>query len=441
MFYVAYFKDGSAGAVRPITFLYNGGPGSSTVWLHMGAFGPKRVVTPGDPHLPPAPYTLVDNPPACSTPATWSSSTRPARASAASPGPTRRRRSTASTPTPMPSPSSSPSSSASTADGTRRSTCSARATARPARRCSSMNLESQRAVDFNGVILLSQILNFGLTPDKPTAIPGQIALRAGAARPTPRPPGTTTSLGADASGPAGAPRRGRALRDDRVRARARSRATRFGRRQSARRSPRSSTTIPACRSTTSSRRACASRRRIRETLQDAGPDHRPARLALRRARHGPAEKEPDYDPSPRRRLGLRQAFNDYVRRELQFGDDRTFKPSIDLSGLDASSTRAREIQPSSGRAQCHPRSSQCDEAQSESQGAAACRLFRFRDTVFRRRYEMRHLPMPAALQGNIEYRFYDRDTFTPRTRRSRICTIPLPASSAAPVTPPTFRLG
>ena len=45
MFYVAYFKSGDQSAQRPITFFYNGGPGSSTVWLHMGAFGPKRVVT------------------------------------------------------------------------------------------------------------------------------------------------------------------------------------------------------------------------------------------------------------------------------------------------------------------------------------------------------------------------------------------------------------
>ena len=46
---------------RPITFLYNGGPGSSTVWLHMGAFGPRRVVTPDDKHAPAAPYRVVDN--------------------------------------------------------------------------------------------------------------------------------------------------------------------------------------------------------------------------------------------------------------------------------------------------------------------------------------------------------------------------------------------
>ena len=44
-----------------MTFLYNGGPGSSTVWLHMGAFGPRRVVTADDTHTPAPPYRLVNN--------------------------------------------------------------------------------------------------------------------------------------------------------------------------------------------------------------------------------------------------------------------------------------------------------------------------------------------------------------------------------------------
>jgi carboxypeptidase C (cathepsin A) len=62
MFYVAYFKKDAKAEDRPITFFYNGGPGSSTVWLHMGSLGPKHVVTDTDQHLPAAPYRLVDNP-------------------------------------------------------------------------------------------------------------------------------------------------------------------------------------------------------------------------------------------------------------------------------------------------------------------------------------------------------------------------------------------
>jgi len=61
MFYVAYFKKGVAAAKRPVTFLYNGGPGSASLWLHMGAFGPRRVVTADHTHTPAAPYKVVNN--------------------------------------------------------------------------------------------------------------------------------------------------------------------------------------------------------------------------------------------------------------------------------------------------------------------------------------------------------------------------------------------
>jgi carboxypeptidase C (cathepsin A) len=61
MSYVAYFKGKAADPRRPVTFIFNGGPGSSTVWLHMGAFGPKRVLTLTDSHTPAAPYKIVNN--------------------------------------------------------------------------------------------------------------------------------------------------------------------------------------------------------------------------------------------------------------------------------------------------------------------------------------------------------------------------------------------
>jgi carboxypeptidase C (cathepsin A) len=61
MFYAAYFKKDAAAAHRPITFIYNGGPGSPTMWLHMGTFGPKRIVVPDTQHQEGAPYTIVSN--------------------------------------------------------------------------------------------------------------------------------------------------------------------------------------------------------------------------------------------------------------------------------------------------------------------------------------------------------------------------------------------
>lgn len=61
IFFIAYTLDGADSTKRPVTFTFNGGPGSSSVWLHLGALGPRRVpLTPeGQPVAPP--YHLVDN--------------------------------------------------------------------------------------------------------------------------------------------------------------------------------------------------------------------------------------------------------------------------------------------------------------------------------------------------------------------------------------------
>lgn len=61
VFYVAYTADVKDGGKRPLTFLYNGGPGSASIWLHMGSFGPLRVATASPDATGPAPYQLVPN--------------------------------------------------------------------------------------------------------------------------------------------------------------------------------------------------------------------------------------------------------------------------------------------------------------------------------------------------------------------------------------------
>ena len=69
IFTFAYLKTNLAeGEIRPVTFVWNGGPGSSSTWLHMGGYGPKRIVVPSDGQpagLPPypvlgAPETILD---------------------------------------------------------------------------------------------------------------------------------------------------------------------------------------------------------------------------------------------------------------------------------------------------------------------------------------------------------------------------------------------
>jgi carboxypeptidase C (cathepsin A) len=67
MFYVAYTASGAAGTsgapgtARPVTFFYNGGPGSASVWLHLGSFGPRRLATGVPATTGPTPFPLVDN--------------------------------------------------------------------------------------------------------------------------------------------------------------------------------------------------------------------------------------------------------------------------------------------------------------------------------------------------------------------------------------------
>ncbi|MBN9401405.1 MAG: peptidase S1, partial [Burkholderiales bacterium] len=61
IFYVAFTLDGDAAHERPVTFFYNGGPGSSSVFVLLGSFAPRRIRTSMPDFTPPAPYTLEDN--------------------------------------------------------------------------------------------------------------------------------------------------------------------------------------------------------------------------------------------------------------------------------------------------------------------------------------------------------------------------------------------
>ncbi len=61
-FFVAYTRlDATNAGERPVTFSFNGGPGSSSVWLHLGVLGPRRVFLKEDGSLPPPPFRLIDN--------------------------------------------------------------------------------------------------------------------------------------------------------------------------------------------------------------------------------------------------------------------------------------------------------------------------------------------------------------------------------------------
>jgi len=61
VFTTSYFHDDADPAARPVCFVFNGGPGSASIWLHLGALGPKRVVIQEDGTMPPPPYRVTDN--------------------------------------------------------------------------------------------------------------------------------------------------------------------------------------------------------------------------------------------------------------------------------------------------------------------------------------------------------------------------------------------
>ena len=61
IFYTAYTVEADDSAERPLIFVFNGGPGSASIWLHMGALGPKRVDMGAEGFMPPPPYRLIDN--------------------------------------------------------------------------------------------------------------------------------------------------------------------------------------------------------------------------------------------------------------------------------------------------------------------------------------------------------------------------------------------
>src|SRR5580704_12594488 len=170
MFYVAYFKNG--GGSRPVTFVYNGGPGSATVWLHMGAFGPRRIVTAADGHTPAAPYSLINNASSLLDASDLVFIDAPGTGFSRIAGKDKEKEFFGVDQDAYAFAQfisqfltkygrwNSPKYLFGESYGTPRSAVLIN------------QLESDRAIDFNGVILLSQILNFDLSPDRPTGNPG-----------------------------------------------------------------------------------------------------------------------------------------------------------------------------------------------------------------------------------------------------------------------------
>jgi carboxypeptidase C (cathepsin A) len=410
MFYVAYFKNG--GGSRPVTFIYNGGPGSATVWLHMGAFGPRRIVTATDAHTPAAPYSLINNGSSLldasdlvfiDAPGTGFSRIAGKDKEKAFYGVDQDAYAFAQFISQFLTKYgrwNSPKYLFGESYGTPRSAVLIN------------QLESDRSIDFNGVILLSQILNFDLSPDRPEGNPGidmpyQTTLPTYAAtawyhKKLPGDHKDLESLLAEVE--------------------------QFAMGDYARALAAGSDLSPA------DKRAIAEKLHgytglsveyilkadlridggeFRQTLQDdaglttgrldtrfSGPDI------------DPLSQRAEYDPQSTA-LGSAyvSAFNEYARKELRYGGDRDFH---------SSSSAGRNwsfVHQQPGQGQRFGSSRQGSNVMPDLANAMKINpnlkvqlnagYFDLATPFYQGVYEMRHLPMPDNLHSNIEFKFYD----------------------------------
>jgi carboxypeptidase C (cathepsin A) len=409
MFYVAYFKSDNQGAPRPLTFLFNGGPGSSTVWLHMGAFGPKRVVTLDDSHTPAAPYPIVNNNYSLldvsdlvfvDAPGTGFSRISGKDREKAFYGVDHDAQAFADFITQFLGKYGRWNSAKymfGESYGTTRSAVLSNV------------LETERDVDFNGVILLSQILNFNFSADGPEFNPGvelpyQLALPTYAASAWyhKKLPGTRPEL--------------KALLEE---------VERFAMTEYAQALEAGSTLAAE------QRRAIVAKLHqytglppeylekanlrinageFEKTLQDDS-DTTTGRLDTRFSgpTFDPLSKEAEYDPqSAAISSAYVSAFNDYVRKELKFGENRSFKPEIEIwktwnfqhqaPGAPLPLPQATNVMPDLAIAMKY---------NPDLKVMLNAGYFDLATPFYEGVYEMQHLAIPAKLQKNIEYEFYE----------------------------------
>ncbi len=408
MFYVAYFKKGVAAADRPITFLFNGGPGSATVWLHMGAFGPLRVVTRDDSHTPAAPYALIDNDASLldasdlvfiDAPGTGFSRIAGKDKETAFYGMdadahafssfvqaflTRHDR------------WNSPKYLFGESYGTPRAAMMA------------ARLTTEHMVDLNGVILLSQILNFNLSADGASLNPGTdqpyitaLPTYAATAWYHNRLPGTRPAeiepflkeVEAFASGDYAAALQQGSLIDP---AKKRDVAERMARYIG----------LPADYILRSDLRVEGGQ--FTQQLQ-IGSELTTGRLDTRFS--GPAmdvlNKEADYDPqSAAVGSAYVSALNAYVRDTLHYGQDETYKPSAYTNAWSFDHTPPGQPGPVRGTANVMPDLATAMKYNPQMKVLVTGGYYDLATPYYEGWYEMHHLPIPASLQANIAYRYF-----------------------------------
>src|ERR1700691_1521365 len=410
MFYVAYFKNG--GGSRPVTFIYNGGPGSATVWLHMGAIGPRLIVTATDAHTPAALFSLINNGSSLldasdlvfiDAPGTGFSRIAGKDKEKAFYGVDQDAYAFAQFISQFLTKygrRNSPQDLFGESYGTPRSAVLIN------------QLEADRSIDFNGVILLSQILNFDLSPDRPTGNPGvdlpyQTVLPTYAATAWyhHKLPGEHKDLDALLAEVE------QFAMGDYARALAAGSELSATERGAIAEKLHQYTGLPVEYILKADLRIDGGE--FRQTLQgDDGMTTGRLDTRFSGPDIDPLSQRADYDPqSSALSSAYVSAFNDYARRELHYGEGKAFKSSIPpfrtwsflhrLPGQTqqpASSIQGTNVMPDLANAM---------KVNPNLKVQLNAGYFDLATPFYQGVYEMHHMPIPAALQAKIEYKFYE----------------------------------
>jgi len=409
MFYAAYFMKGTPIDTRPVTFLYNGGPGSSTVWLHMGAFGPKRVVTSDNTHTPAAPYQVVNNDSSLLDVSDLVFIDAPGTGFSRIAGKDKEKAFYGVDPDVHAFAEfiraflsrygrwNSPKYLFGESYGTPRSAALANV------------LQSDYSIDLNGVILLSQILNFALNVDGPESNPG-VDLPYVVALPTyaatawyhhrlPKKVSDLQSLLKEAEqfamGPyATALTKGSSLAP--------------ADRQEIAQQLHEYTGLPVTYILKANLRVSGGE--FEKNLQgDADLDTGRLDSRFTGPSMDPLSKDAEYDPQAAAiSSAYVSAFNDYVRRELNYGQYQTYKPSTGVFKYwDFKHRQPNQSFAFPGATNVMPDLAAAMKRNPNLQILVTGGYYDIATPFFQGWYEMQHLPIPDTLQANIQYRYYE----------------------------------
>jgi carboxypeptidase C (cathepsin A) len=409
IFYVAYFKSDTKGAPRPVTFLYNGGPGSSTVWLHMGAFGPKRVVTADDTHTPAAPYPVVNNEYSLldvsdlvfvDAPGTGFSRIAGKDKEKAFFGVDQDAWAFADFISQFLSRYgrwNSPKYLFGESYGTTRSAVL------------SNLLETEQDVDFNGVILLSQILNFSLDSDFPEFNPGidvayelNLPTYAASAWYHHKLPGAHPDLAALLTEVE------RFAMNDYALALGAGSSLPADQRHVIAAKLHDYTGLPVAYIEKADLRISGGE--FEKNLQDES-NLTTGRLDTRFSgpTFDPLSKEAEYDPqSAAISSAYVSAFNDYVRKDLKYGENKEYKPEIEVFKWWSFAHKPPGVPfPLPGATNVMLDLATAMKYNPQLKILLNAGYFDLATPFYEGVYEMQHLPIPPELQKNIEFKFYE----------------------------------